>query len=224
MADSNTILPAELQHLALKQTTEAKGDSELGQADFLNLMLTQLQNQDPTNPMDSANFMSQMAQFSTVNGITELNTSFGTLSSALQSNQALQASTMVGSTVLVPSEIAELNAGSEVSGKIFLENSTGTLTLNIADASGQTVKQINLGTQEAGLVGYTWDGTDNNGNQLPAGTYSINASSISNGESVAQTVLVNAKVESVSLISGSEPLVNLNGLGAYSMNDVLEIM
>ncbi len=224
MADSNTILPAELQHLALKQTTEAKGNSELGQADFLNLMLTQLQNQDPTNPMDSANFMSQMAQFSTVNGITELNTSFGTLSSSLQSNQALQASTMVGSTVLVPSEIAELNAGSQVNGKIFLENSTGALMLNIADASGQTVKQINLGTQEAGLVEYNWDGTDNNGNQLPAGTYSINAASISNGEPVAQTVLVNAKVESVSLISGSEPLVNLNGLGAYSMNDVLEIM
>ena len=93
MANSNTILPAELQNLALKEPVK-KTDKSLGQDDFLNLMLTQLQNQDPTNPMDSSNFMSQIAQFSTVNGITDLNSSFASLSSSLQSNQALQASTM----------------------------------------------------------------------------------------------------------------------------------
>ena len=223
MVDSKTVLPAELQHLALKQP-EKKADEGLGQDAFLELMLTQLQHQDPLNPMESADFLTQVAQFGTVNGITDLNDSFATLSGSLQSNQALQASTMVGNTVLVPSDKTELVAGSQVTGKIFSESSASNLVLNISDASGQNVKQISLGTQAAGLVDFNWNGLDNNGKALPAGLYSIKAASVVDGEEVAQTVLVNAKVESVSLISGREPLLNLNGLGAYSISDVLEIM
>jgi flagellar basal-body rod modification protein FlgD len=223
MADSNTILPAELQHLALKQPEKKESDG-LDQTDFLELMLTQLKHQDPLNPAESSEFIAQMASFATVNGVTELNTSFATLSSSLQSSQALQASTIVGSSVLVPSDKAELSAGSQVSGKVFNESSASNLILNISDAAGQTVKKISLGTQEAGLIEFTWDGSDNNGELLPAGTYTIEAATVTDGESVAQTVLVNAKVESVSLITGAEPLLNLNGLGSYSMNDVLEIM
>lgn len=223
MANSNTILPAELQNLALKEPVK-KTDKSLGQDDFLNLMLTQLQNQDPTNPMDSSNFMSQIAQFSTVNGITDLNSSFASLSSSLQSNQALQASTMVGSTVLVPGNKSELVAGGQVNGKVFLDGSTTNLVLNVSNAAGQTVKQIDLGTHESGLVPFTWDGLDNTGQPLPAGTYTIAANALVDNKAVAQTVLLNAKVNSVSLVSGGEPLLNLNGLGTYSMNDVLEIM
>ena len=222
MANSNTILPAELQHLALKQP-EKKADDGLGQDAFLELMLTQLQHQDPLNPMESGDFLSQMAQFGTVNGITELQSSFSTLASSLQSNQALQASTMVGNTVLVPSSIAELKSGEQVSGKIFSESSTANLVLNISDKTGQSVRQINLGTHDAGLIGFNWDGLDNNGELLPAGTYKVEAATIVGGESIAQTVLVNAKVQSVSLISGTEPMLNLDTLGTYSMNDVLEI-
>ena len=220
---TNTILPAELQHLALKQPEQKTADGELGQDDFLELMLTQLQHQDPLNPADSNEFTSQLAQLSTATGIEDLNTSFATLSSSLQSSQALQASTMVGSTVLVPSEQAELTAGNQVTGKVFSEGSAANLVLNISDATGQTVKTINLGTQETGLIDYTWDGLNNNGEPVPAGVYKIEAASIVDGDAVAQTVLVNAKVESVSLISGGQPLFNLNSLGTYSMNDVLEI-
>lgn len=223
MVDSNTVLPAELQHLAVKQP-EKKEDEGLGQDAFLELMLTQLQHQDPLNPMESADFLSQVAQFGTVNGITDLNTSFATLSSSLQSNQALQASTMVGNTVLVPSDRAVLTPGSQVTGKVFSESSTTNLILNISDATGQSVRQINLGQNAAGLAQFSWDGLDNNGNPLPAGAYSIEAAAQVGDEAIAQTVLVNAKVDSVSLITGNEPLLNLNGIGAYSINDVLEVM
>ncbi len=223
MAESNTILPAELQHLALKQP-EKKADEGLGQDAFLELMLTQLQHQDPLNPMESADFLSQVAQFGTVNGITELNASFATLSNSLQSNQALQASTMVGTTVLVPSDRAVLSPGSQVTGKVFSESSTSNLILNISDSAGQSVRQINLGAHPAGLVEFSWDGLNNNGEALPAGTYGIAAATQVDGEAIAQTVLVNAKVDSVSLITGNEPLLNLNGIGVYSINDVLEIM
>ncbi len=224
MADSNTILPAELQHLAIQQKESNQNSNELGQDDFLELMLTQLKHQDPLNPAESSEFIAQMAQFATVTGITDLNNSFATLSGSLQSSTALQASTMVGATVLVPSTKAELDAGGQISGKVYLENSTTNLALNILDSSGQTVKQISLGSNEAGLVKYTWDGTDNAGNALPAGKYTVEATATVDGEAVAQTVLVNAKVESVSLASGNEAQLNLGGLGKYSMNDVLEIM
>tara|TARA_R110000782_G_scaffold248213_3_gene335124 strand:+ start:1077 stop:1748 length:672 start_codon:yes stop_codon:yes gene_type:complete len=223
MADSKTILPAELQHLALKQP-ETKANEGLDQADFLDLILTQLQNQDPLNPADSGEFVSQMAQIASVDGISQLSSSFATLSSSMQSSQALQASTLVGNTVLVPSDKAELVPGSQVTGKIFSESSTTNLVLNISDSKGQSVRKFNLGEHEAGLVEFNWDGLDDAGAALPAGTYTIEAAVQVDSEAVAQTVLVNAKVDSVSLITGAEPLLNLNGLGAYSMNDVLEIM
>ena len=92
--------------------TEPK-DKSLGQDEFLELMMTQLQNQDPLNPAESGEFLSQIAQFGTVNGITELQQSFSTLASSLQSNQALQASTMVGRSVLVENNILQLGATGE---------------------------------------------------------------------------------------------------------------
>jgi flagellar basal-body rod modification protein FlgD len=224
MADSNTILPAELQHLAVKQP-EKKQNEGLGQDAFLELMLTQIQHQDPLNPMESGDFLSQMAQFGTVNGITELNSSFATLSGSLQSSQALQASTMVGNTVLVPGNTAQLQSGFEFSGAIDLNTSTSNLIINITDASGQSVRQVDFGQRQAGLTKFAWDGLDNNGNPLPEGQYTVQASALVNGDAIAQPVLVNAKVDSVTLNkTGGEPLLNLNGIGTVSINQVREIM
>ncbi len=224
MADSNTILPAELQHLALKQP-EKKQSEGLGQDEFLELMLTQIQHQDPLNPMESGDFLSQMAQFGTVNGITELNGSFATLASSLQSSQALQASTMVGNTVLVPGNKSDLVAGGQISGAIDLNLSTSNLLISISDASGQTVRQVDLGSSAAGLTKFSWDGLDNNGNALPSGKYTFEAAALINGDAVVQPVLVNAKVDSVTLNkSGGEPLLNLNGIGTVSISEVREIM
>jgi flagellar basal-body rod modification protein FlgD len=226
MADSNTILPAELQHLALKQPEKkADSDSGLDQDAFLELMLTQIQHQDPLNPMESGDFLSQMAQFGTVNGITELNGSFATLSSSLQSSQALQASTMVGNTVLVPGNSSDLISGGQISGAVDLNNSTSNLVLNIADITGQTVRQVELGSHAGGMTKFTWDGLDNSGNPVPSGKYTIEAAGLIGGEAVAQPVLVNAKVDSVSLSkTGGEALLNLNGLGTVSISEVREIM
>lgn len=224
MVDSNSILPAELQHLAVKQT-EKKASEGLGQDAFLELMLTQLQHQDPLNPMESAEFLSQVAQFGTVNGITELNDSFATLSGSLQSSQALQASTMVGNTVLVPGNYSELVTGGEISGAVELNNSTSNLMLNISDSSGQSVRQVDLGTHTAGITKFTWDGLDNNGDALPAGTYKIEAAALQGSDVVAQSILVNAKVDSVTLSkTGGEPLLNLSGIGTVSISEVREIM
>jgi flagellar basal-body rod modification protein FlgD len=224
MADSNFVLPAELQNLAIKQPQKKESDG-LDQDAFLELMLTQIKHQDPLSPMESGDFLSQMAQFGTVNGITELNKSFAALTGSLQSSQALQASTMVGNTVLVPGDTSELVTGGQISGAVDLNNSTTNLVLSVFDASGQNVKNIDLGSHTAGMTKFNWNGLDDSDNPLPNGKYTFEASAIVNGEAVAQPILVNAKVDSVSLgQAGGEPLLNLNGLGAVSLNQVREIL
>src|SRR5277367_365763 len=132
----------------------------LGGTDFITLMLAQLQNQDPTSPVDSNTFLTQLAQLSEVQGITSLNTSFGTLSTSLSSNQALQASSLLGHQALVNSGTVSLAAaGAAVSGAVSIPQSTSQVTLSISDSSGALVRQINLGAQSSGVANFSWDGT-----------------------------------------------------------------
>src|SRR5260370_13561652 len=129
----------------------ANSATTLGGTDFLTLMLAQLKNQDPTSPVDSNTFLQQLASLSEVQGITALNTSFSTLSNSLSSGQALQASSLLGHQALVSSGTANLAAGATVTGAINVPQTTSQVVLNISDASGALVKQINLGAQSAGL-------------------------------------------------------------------------
>src|ERR1700684_3826156 len=139
----------------------------LGGTDFLTLMLAQLQNQDPTSPVDSNTFLTQLAQLSEVQGINSLNTSFSGLSSSLTSNQALQASSLLGHQALVNSSTATLAAGATVSGAVNVPQTTSQVTLSITNSSGALVSQINLGAQAPGLANFSWNGTTGSGAQAP---------------------------------------------------------
>src|ERR1700761_6551339 len=125
--------------------------AKLDQNEFMTLMLAQLKNQDPTQPIDSTQFLGQLAQMSQVQGLAQLNDSFSTLSTSLTSNQALQASSLLGRNALVSSSTAALGTSGSVSGAVDLPQSSGQVVLNITDASGQVVQQLNLGSQSAGL-------------------------------------------------------------------------
>ena len=224
MATTNGVLPPGLDHLRLK-SEQAKPKDDLSQSEFLKLMLTQIKHQDPLKPMEGGEFLSQLAQFGTINGIAKLQSSFDLFASSLQSNQALQASTMVGRTVLVPGNVAALEAGDSVQGAVDVPASTGDLVITISDMSGQQVKQINMGAQQAGIAHFTWDGFDESGAAVDAGLYQITAQATVDGEVISQSTLIQSKVESVTLTqNGEPPLLNLQGLGAVSMNDVKEVM
>lgn len=223
MNDSIKGLPADLQHLAINEPRR-ESKKELGQTEFLDLMLTQMQNQDPLNPMESGDFLAQLAQFGTVNGITELQNSFSVLADQLQSNQALQASTLVGRSVLVEGDSAEHIQGSQFKAAVNTDTSVDQLLVNIVDASGQQVQQLNLGAQSPGSVNFVWDGKDVDGNEVPNGTYSIQAIGQAAGDQFSLNTLVNAKVESVTLGNGSEPLLNLGSAGLVSISQVSEVM
>src|SRR5262245_4718275 len=132
--------------------------SELGQEDFLKLMITQFKNQDPFKPMENGEFLAQLAQFSTVKGLDDLNSSFANLSSSVVSNQALQASSLLGRTVLVDGNVGNLVAGGSLGGAVDLPSSASDVIVQISDRNGTLVRQIDLGTQGAGLARFTWDG------------------------------------------------------------------
>jgi flagellar basal-body rod modification protein FlgD len=197
----------------------------LGGTDFLTLMLAQLQNQDPTSPVDSNTFLTQLAQLSEVQGITSLNTNFSALSTSLTSNQALQASSLLGHQALVNSSTATLAAGATVSGAVNVPQNTSQVTLSITDSSGALVSQVNLGAQSAGLANFSWNGTAGNGSQAPAGTYTLTAQyagATSGG--TAATTLVNGTVESVSMGAGSTGLtLNVSGVGSVPFSSVQQI-
>src|ERR1700689_1144403 len=197
----------------------------LGGTDFITLMLAQLQNQDPTSPVDSNTFLTQLAQLSEVQGITSLNTSFGALSNSLTSNQSLQASSLLGHQALVNSSTATIAAGATVTGAVNVPQSTSQVTLSITDSNGALVSQINLGAQSAGLANFSWNGTTGSGSQAPAGTYTLAATyagATSGG--TAATTLVNGTVESVSMGAGSAGLtLNVAGVGSVPFSNVQQI-
>jgi len=201
------------------------GGVSLGGTDFLTLMLAQLQNQDPTSPVDSNEFLSQLASLSEVQGITQLNTSFGTLSNSLVSSQALQASSLLGHQALVASSTGTLStAGATLTGAVNVPQTSSGVVLNITNSSGVLVDSINLGAQSAGLANFSWNGETSNGSQAPAGTYTLSAQAAGVSSGTAVPTLVNGTVESVTMGAGSTGMtLNIAGLGSVPFSSVQQI-
>ncbi|RRN78589.1 flagellar basal body rod modification protein [Pseudoxanthomonas sp. SGD-10] len=199
----------------------AKSDS-LGQADFLRLMTEQLKHQDPLNPMENSQFLGQLAQFSTVQGIETLNTQVKAFSSALSSDQLLRGAALVGREVLVPSAKVALGESGGASGAVAAPDA-GTVQFTVTDATGRTVKEFSVPANRAGEVAFAWDGTNHLGERAPAGSYGITAKYTANdGSTKALDTYVRGKVDSVT--AGSDGLfLDLPGLGTVPLDYVLRI-
>jgi len=200
-------------------------NSTIGQDTFFKLMVTELTNQDPTKPVDSKNFLTQIAQFSQVAGIQSLQKSFTTLAGAMSNNQALQAAGLVGHHVLVPSNQATLDSTNGLNGTVDLQSPAQQVTVGIYGASGQLVRKIELGPQAAGKVGFNWNGISMDGQQMPPGSYTIRATAQGNGQAQAATVLVNAAISSITLGRNGGPVtLGLQGGGSVDLSQVREII
>lgn len=205
--------------------TTAKNQS-LGQNEFLKLMTTQMTHQDPTKPMDNAQFLSQMAQFGTVSGIQELQQSFKDFSASISSDQALQAASLVGRTVSIPANEALLSSGKAIKGTVNLPDSSPGVTLKILDpTTGEIVATKSLGGQPKGAVAFEWDGVKSNGNPASPGVYKVQVEATVNGVNTSLQPNVHASVDSVSMANDSHGLqVNLTGLGAFNFNTITQIL
>jgi flagellar basal-body rod modification protein FlgD len=201
------------------------GGTTLGGTDFLTLMLAQLKNQDPTSPVDSNTFLTQLSQLSEVEGITSLNTSFGTLATSLSSSQALQASSLLGHQALVGTSTATTAAaGSAVTGAVLVPQTSSAVTVDVTNSAGVLVKQISLGAQSTGIANFSWDGSASDGSKAPAGTYTISAQVNGVASGTAVNTYVNGTVDSVTMGAGAAGLIlNVAGIGSVPFSDVEQI-
>ncbi len=206
-----------LDQYSVKQQSDS--GEELGKDQFLNLLVAQLNNQNPLEPQGNGEFIAQLAQFSQVEGIQQLNGSVDSLVSGYQSSQALQASSLVGRTVIVPTDSAVVDTSQSFKASLLLPVSSSNVFVNITDSTGAAVGRINMGAQEAGNVSFIWDGKDSDGNLMPPGKYKFEAqASYPDGNQGLYTMLP-ANVDSVTL-GGSELMLNLAGLGSVALSSV----
>jgi flagellar basal-body rod modification protein FlgD len=216
---SLTVTPKKDSAAATKKTT-------LGQDQFLKLMTTQMTHQDPSQPMQNGEFITQMAQFGTVSGIQDLQKSFNDFATSINSSQALQATSLVGKYVSVPGTQGLLSVGGNISGNIVLTGSTSNVHVEVTDSTGSVVQKADLGTHSAGNVPFSWDGTDSNGTLVSPGLYTIQATATIDGNNTALETDVDSKVDSVSMASGANGLkVNLaGGLGSVDFSKIKQIL
>ncbi len=187
---------------ALPDLQQEVANNQLGQEEFLTLMITQLQNQDPTKPMDDGEFISQMAQFSTVEEIGGMSRSLESLAESLTATTALQASTMVGRSVLVEGDTGLLNEGQSLKGGVELPAPLSNAFVRVFDTAGQIVRELPLGSQGAGVANFEWDGTRSDGSSADPGTYFVSAGFVNGESEEALPTYMASQVASVTLNSG----------------------
>ena len=188
-------------------------------------MIAQFRNQDPFSPMENGEFLGQLAQFGTVDGIDRLNGAFAGLSETLYSDQALQAANLVGHRVLASSDRAYLPESGSLAGAVELSSGAENVQVDILDASGQLLRRLELGQQAAGLVEFRWDGRTGGGEPADSGNYAIEARVIRGNSVEGLATLVDAQIDSVNL-GGAQGGMSLNLAGGevLSMSQVRRIL
>lgn len=223
MIDTNNAVADDIFR-TVRELDTGKQREELGQEDFLKLMTTQLENQDPFKPMENGDFLAQIAQFSTVSGIGDLQTSFDRLSQSLVSSQALQATNLVGRKVLVPTGVVDLVQGGNVKGSVELQGASSQVTVKVHDRSGQIVRELQLGSQSAGNLSFQWDGLKSDGQFATPGNYLITAEAAYDDGVEALETLVATDVNSVTLNNNGGLLLDLAGIGPIDFSEVRQIL
>ncbi|MFD1786092.1 flagellar hook assembly protein FlgD [Sphingomonas floccifaciens] len=200
----------------------SKSLSEMGPGDFIALLTAQMKNQDPFEPVDNSQMVAQMAQFSSLAGISEMGTTLKSISTKL-SGGASDAAAYVGKTVLTEGKTAYPRSGGGFAGAIELDDAVSSLKLTIKDASGTTVRTIDLPAQAAGTASYDWDGKAEDGTDVTGGPFTVTAAAANNGSAVTARTLVWAPVTSVSMPQGSDPVLDIAGVGKVKTTAVRAI-
>jgi flagellar basal-body rod modification protein FlgD len=199
---------------------EVERTSTLGQDDFLKLMTTQLMNQDPLSPMENGEFLAQMAQFSTVSGITEMNTSIQSMAESFSAQKLMQAGSLINKSALVESNFATLTEGVGIRGAFVLDSASDGTQVVVRNLRGEVVHTENLGIQFKGTHEYSWDGVMENGSLAEPGTYVVEVNALENGEAYRPISLVYSNINAISVGQNGELMLEVAGVGEVAFNDV----
>ena len=220
---SNTTSAADI-YASLNGSSAAKSSSTTQdmQNSFMTMLVTQLKNQDPLNPMQSAEMTSQLAQINTVSGIQQLNTTLNKLLSTFDSGQSMQAAAMIGKNVLVPGSNISLSSSQAVGG-FELQGDADAVKVTIKDANGLVVNTVNMGAAKAGSHLYAWDGKTDSGATAADGTYTVTVEATQGSSKVVSTALQVGMVSAV--VPGTNGFQIDAGTGALiNYTDVRQIL
>lgn len=204
--------------LASKTVSSADGEQR-----FLKLLVTQLNNQDPLNPLDNAELTSQLAQMSTVSGIEKLNTAFQSLLAQSGSSQVLQSASLIGHAVLVPGTGLTLAQGVAVPFAVEVPQGADAVKVTVTNAAGNVVRSFDLGALPQGVKTLSWDGRSDAGAPLADGAYSFNVTASTGDSRATATALTYAAVASVSQ-GGSGVALDLGSGGKAALSEVRLIL
>lgn len=218
----NSTLASSATNASTSAAGPAKNTAAESQDRFLKLLVTQMKNQDPLNPMDNAQVTSQMAQLSTVSGIDKLNATLQALSSSMIASQSMQAASMIGHVVMVPGNGMDLVNG-KGSAAVDLTQPADSVSVAISDASGRVVRNMQLGSQGSGAVPFQWDGLNDAGQLLADGSYQFNATAQLGGVKSTASTMSYGLVNSV--MQGTQgATLNVGTIGEVSLASVKQIL
>ena len=218
----NNVMPPSVLAAMNPSAATDKSSASAAQDRFMTLLVTQMKNQDPLNPLDNAQVTSQLAQLSTVTGIDKLNKTVEGLMGSYQASQSLQAASMIGHGVLVEGSSIDLKSGKALFG-VDLSAPVDDVKITIRDKGGNTVREISLGAQDAGTLPLQWDGIDDKGNTMADGQFSFDISATRGGEKATGfTPLAFGAVASVT--TGAQGVkLDIPNIGSINLADVHQI-
>jgi len=193
------------------------------QNQFLTMLIAQLKNQDPTNPMDNSQLTTQLAQINTLSGIENLNSTLSSISGQIKTDQSVQNTLLIGHGVMVPGDT--LLVGEETTTPFGFDTTSAanTVTATIKDSQGNTLAQLDLGAMEAGTHSFQWDGTLEDGSPAPAGKYQVTIEASNATGELLVTPLTYAMVYGVNPTANGAVL-NLGTYGTATLNQIKQIL
>ncbi len=204
--------------------TATNSGTALGKDAFLQLLVTQMKNQNPLDPQDNTAFVAQLAQFSSLESMQNLTSTVDSIATSYKSSQALQASSLVGRSVIVEAGSTAVDTTKGMTGSVVIPASSTGTTVKIYDTSMNLVDTVDLGTQPASKTSFTWDGTNSDGEAAPAGTYSFVANGSIDGKGTSLATYLPATVNSVTTsTNGGEMMLNLAGGSSIALSKVQTI-
>lgn len=220
---SSTVSSTFLDKLQNPAATTTNSTGTLGKDAFLQLLVTQMKNQNPLDPQDNTQFVAQLAQFSSLESMQNLTKTVDTIASSYQSSQALQASSLVGRSVIIDSSSTTVDTTKGMTGSIVLPSATSATSVKVYDAQSNLVDTVELGAQKAGTISFAWDGTDGDGAPVASGNYTFKAEGSVDGKNTQLSTYLPATVNSVTLgVNGAETMLNLAS-GSVALSKVQTI-
>ncbi len=234
--NTNASSPAAINDLMATMNAKpatTSGDSVQADTDkFMTLLVTQLKNQDPLNPLDNAQVTSQLAQLQTVTGVNKLNETLNSLKSSYQSSEAMQATNLIGHGVLVEGSNVTLSGSKAIMG-VELGSDVDSLKVDIVDKTGKVVQTMDLGAQKAGVIPLAWDGvpdatkvgSDGKPVTLADGNYTFSVTATKGGEKTSDAkALAFDSVASVTTNSTDGVKLNLPSKGVVTLADIKQVL